>query len=324
MSSGIEAFVRAMPKVELHVHLVGSVRNKGVRASCCTFESFAGFASAYGARSRTLRTGADLEEATVDLARAVAASRVRYAEVTLTPLSHLDAGIEPDELGESLETGGRRALDESGVHLAWVFDISGDLGQHAGVETVRWVERHAPPGTVGFGLGGPEAGVPRARFADAFARAIGLGLHSVPHAGETAGPASVRSALDDLRAERIGHGLRSVDDAELLRRLAAERVPLEVCPTSNACTGAVAEPAAHPLPRLLEAGVPVTLATDNPAIFGIDLNHEYLLAHELFGLSRDELLAIAATGVEAAFCPPALRRELAAELQRFAGAGGPG
>jgi aminodeoxyfutalosine deaminase len=323
VGSRIEAFVRAMPKVELHVHLVGSVRDEGVRSPGGTFESFAAFASAYGARSRALRTGADLERATVDLAADLAASRVRYAEVTVTPLSHLDAGVEPDELGESLATGGRRALDESGVHLAWVFDISGDLGPRAGVETVSWVERHAPPDTVGFGLGGPEAGVPRARFADAFARAIGLGLHSVPHAGETAGPASVRSALDDLRAERIGHGIRSVDDAQLLRRLAAERVPLEVCPTSNACTGAVAEPAAHPLPRVLEAGVPVTLATDNPAIFGIDLNDEYLLAHELLGLSRDELLAIAATGVESAFCPPALRRELEADLQSFAAASRP-
>jgi aminodeoxyfutalosine deaminase len=146
----------------------------------------------------------------------------------------------------------------------------------------------------------------------------------VPHAGETTGPASVRSALDDLHAERIGHGIRSVDDAELLRRLAAERVALEVCPTSNVCTGAVAEPAAHPLPSLLEAGVPVTLATDNPAIFGIDLNDEYLLAHAVLGLSRDELLAIAATDVEAAFCPLTLRRELAAELQRFAAAARPG
>jgi aminodeoxyfutalosine deaminase len=290
MSSGIEAFVRAMPKVELHVHLVGSVRNRGARPSCCTLESFAGFASAYCARSRTLRTGADLEEATVALARAVAESRVRYAEVTLTPLSQLQVGIEPDELGESLARGGRRALEESGVHLAWVFDISGDLGPRAGVETVRWVERHAPPGTV----------------------------------GETTGPASVRSALDNLHAERIGHGIRSVDDAELLRRLAAERVALEVCPTSNVCTGAVAEPAAHPLPSLLEAGVPVTLATDNPAIFGIDLNDEYLLAHAVLGLSRDELLAIAATDVEAAFCPLTLRRELAAELQRFAAAARPG
>jgi aminodeoxyfutalosine deaminase len=290
MSSGIEAFVRAMPKVELHVHLVGSVRNRGARPSCCTLESFAGFASAYCARSCTLRTGADLEEATVALARAVAESRVRYAEVTLTPLSQLQVGIEPDELGESLARGGRRALEESGVHLAWVFDISGDLGPRAGVETVRWVERHAPPGTV----------------------------------GETTGPASVRSALDDLHAERIGHGIRSVDDAELLRRLAAERVALEVCPTSNVCTGAVAEPAAHPLPSLLEAGVPVTLATDNPAIFGIDLNDEYLLAHAVLGLSRDELLAIAATDVEAAFCPLTLRRELAAELQRFAAAARPG
>jgi aminodeoxyfutalosine deaminase len=321
MTADITAFVAAMPKVELHVHLVGSVCMREHRPHICTrFGSFAEFATAYGARSRTLRTGADLEAATVDLAHALAASRVRYAEVTVTPLSHLAAGIDPDELAESLAAGRRRGADEHDVRIAWVFDISGDLGPAAGTETVQWVLRHAPEATVGFGLGGPEAGIPRAPFKDAFAQATAAGLHSVPHAGETAGPESVRSALDDLRAERIGHGIRSVEDPALLERLAADRVALEVCPTSNACTGAVADLAGHPLPRLIAAGVPVTLATDNPAIFGIDLNAEYVLAHEELGLGRDELLAIAATGIEAAFCPEEQRRELAAELERFAAA----
>jgi aminodeoxyfutalosine deaminase len=315
----VTEFVAAMPKVELHVHLVGSVGMREHRPHICPrFGSFAEFATAYGARSRMLRSGADVEAAVVAMASGLAHSRVRYAEVTVTPHSHLVAGIDPDELAESLAAGRRRAADECGVRIAWVFDISGDLGPAAGMETVRWVLRLAPEGTVGFGLGGPEAGIPRAPFKEAFDQAIAAGLHSVPHAGETAGPASVRSALDDLRAERIGHGIRSVEDPALLDRLAAEQVALEVCPTSNACTGAVADLAAHPLPRLLEAGVPVTLATDNPAIFDTDLNREYVLAHDALGLSRAELLAIAATGIEAAFCPPALRRELAAELERFA------
>ena len=321
MDMDLTAFVAAMPKVELHVHLVGSVCIGGHRrhsGGAPRFGAFADFATAYGARSRTLGTGADLEAATVDLARALGAARVRYAEVTVTPLSHLAAGIDPDELAESLAAGRRRAADACGVRIAWIFDISGDLGPAAGLETVRWVLRHGPEGTVGFGLGGPEAGIARAPFKEAFDQAIRAGLHSVPHAGETAGPASVRSALDDLGAERIGHGIRSAEDPALLERLAAERVALEVCPTSNACTGAVADLAAHPLPRLLEAGVPVTLATDNPAIFDTDLNREYVLAHEALGLGRAELLAMAATGIEAAFCPPALRRELAAELDRFA------
>jgi aminodeoxyfutalosine deaminase len=317
VSADIEAFVRAMPKVELHVHLVGAI---AIGDGADRFASFADFAAAYGRRHRRVRTGVDLATAVAQLAERLAACRVAYAEVTVTPLPHLESGLEPDELADALDGARRRAAAEHAVRIAWVFDVSGDGGEQAGLATVAWVRRYAPEGTVGFGLGGPEIGVPRSLFRAAFDQARAAGLRSVPHAGESAGPESVWSALRDLRAERIGHGIQSVRDPALLDHLASGSVALEVCPTSNLRTGVVPALPDHPLPVLIESGVPVTLATDNPAIFGTDLNDEYVLAHEGLGLSRTALVEVAATGIEAAFCEPELKARLRSELRRFAAA----
>jgi aminodeoxyfutalosine deaminase len=140
------------------------------------------------------------------------------------------------------------------------------------------------------------------------------GLHLVPHAGETTGPESIWSALRELRAERIGHGTSAVGDPSLLAYLAEHGIPVEVCPTSNIRTRAVATLAEHPLPRLLEAGVPVTLATDDPGMFHTDLNREYLLCHQHFGLGRTELAELSRAGVRAAFCSPERAGALLAEI----------
>jgi aminodeoxyfutalosine deaminase len=285
----------------LHVHLVGSV--VPAEATTGPFGTFDDFVAAYGATHRLVRTAADVETLTVRLGEQLTATGVRYAEVTVTPLSHLAAGIEADELAEALDRGRRRVHAESGVRLAWIFDVSGDMGVQAGHDTLAWVLRHAPAGTVGFGLAGPEEGVPRALFKNVFERARAEGLHSVPHAGESAGPESVWSALRDLHAERIGHGVQSTHDPSLLEHLAASGTVLEVCLTSNVSTGVVARVDAHPLPRLLDAGVRVTLGTDDPGLFDTDLNREYALAYEALGVSRARLQAMAETSVAAAFAP---------------------
>lgn len=340
MASEIQAFVAALPKVELHVHLVGSASIDTVIGLACRhpangvptdretlsawyrFTGFMHFAETYGQVSRLVMDGTDVITLVIGLASGLALNNVRYAEVTVTPLSHLATGIEPDELAEALTIGRHRAADEHGVQLAWVFDISGDLGVQAGTDTVQWVLRYEPEGTVGFGLGGPEAGVSRSQFKPAFDKAISAGLHSVPHAGESVGPESIWAALRDLRAERIGHGIHSIDDPALLDYLARNSVPLEVCPTSNLCTREIVSLPDHPLPKLLKAGVPVTLATDNPGIFGTDLNREYCLCYEALGLSRSHLVDIALTGIGAAFCSADLKRQLVAEIDQFATAAG--
>ena len=179
-------------------------------------------------------------------------------------------------------------------------------------ETLAWTLRHAPPGTGRFGLGGVE--LDRALFASTFATARASGLHSIPHAGEATGPESIWAALDLLGAERIGHGIAAGQDRALLGRLASDQIPLEVCLTSNALLNVVPSLAEHPLPVLLDAGVQVTLNTDDPGMFHTTLNREYVLAHEVYGLTRDDLGELARNAVRAAYCPPKLRDRLLAEI----------
>jgi aminodeoxyfutalosine deaminase len=328
----VEDFITALPKVELHVHLVGSASmdtvlelarrhpNRGVPTELealrqfYEFTDFAHFIEVYIKVNSLVTTGADVTALVVGLAADLARNNVRYAEVTVTPIPHLLMGIDPDELTEALTAGRHAAAERFGVELAWVFDIPGGMEPFDGMGTVLWVLHHRPEGTVAFGLGGAEEGIPRERFKRSFKLARDAGLHLVPHAGETTGPETIWSALNKLNAERIGHGTSAVSDPELLAHLAGNRIPVEVCPTSNLCTRAVPSLASHPLPQLLEAGVPVTLATDDPGMFHTDLNREYLLCHQQFGLGRTELADLSRAGVQAAFCSDDLKQALLAEI----------
>lgn len=325
-------FISLLPKVELHVHLVGSASvdtvlelarrhpdqevptDRDELRAFYEFTDFAHFIEVYVKVTKLVTTGADVTALVDGLAADLAGNAVRYAEVTVTPVPHVLLGIAPDELAEALTAGRALARERHGVELAWVFDIAGSLGYQAGVATAEWVLRHRPDGTVGFGLGGNEVGVPRERYRDPFDMARDGGLHLVPHAGETTGPETIWSALTNLHAERIGHGTSAVADPNLLAHLAGEGIPVEVCPSSNIRTRAVAAFADHPLPRLLDAGVPVTLATDDPGMFHTDLNREYLLCHKHFGMSRGELADLSRAGVHAAFCPDELKSSLLAEI----------
>ncbi len=335
MGSDLAAFAAAMPKTELHVHLVGAASvdtvlelarrhphvgvptERDALEAYYEFTDFAHFIEVYISVNALVRAPEDVEALVVGAARDMAAQQIRYAELTVTPDSHLLMGIAPDAVAEALTAGRRRARAEHDVELAWVFDIPGELGLESGERTIDWVEAHAPEGSVGFGLGGPEVGVPRPQFEQVFARARALGLHSVPHAGETTGPDTIRDALDVLGAERIGHGIAAADDPDLLARLAGEGITLEVCPTSNLRTRAVDVLEGPPLPKLLDAGVPVTLGSDDPGMFDTTLVGEYLVAAEVLGLDRDALVAIARTGITASFADTATRRRLTEALDRF-------
>ncbi|WP_189221853.1 adenosine deaminase [Saccharothrix coeruleofusca] len=332
----MRSFIAELPKVELHVHLVGSASPATVlalarrhpdggvptdEAELLEFYEFTGFdhfIDVYAKVSDLVTTGDDVAALVLGLAEDLARNAVRYAEVTVTATSHLRAGIAPDELDEALERSRARARVEHGVELAWVFDVPGVWDRDAGMTSAIYATRHRPAGTVGFGLGGLESDAPRAAFRRAFALAREAGLHCVPHAGETTGPEEIWAALTELGAERVGHGTSAVRDPALLRHLAERGIALEVCPTSNVRTGAVRSLAEHPLPRLLEAGVPVTLATDDPGMFHTDLNGEYLLCHEQFGLGRAELADLARAGVRASFAPDELKAKILAEIDAVA------
>ncbi|WP_199443189.1 adenosine deaminase [Umezawaea beigongshangensis] len=325
-------YIRALPKVELHVHLVGSASvdtvlalakrhpeagvptDRGELARFYEFRDFDHFLKVYWAVQSMLRDRDDIHVLVAGLAGELARQNVRYAEVTVTPYNHVLDGMAGDELLAGLASGRAEAQRDHGVELAWVFDIPGEKGVTAGRETLAFALGERPDGLVAFGLAGPEAGVGRAQFAPFFTAAREAGLHSVPHAGETTGPATVWSAVRDLGAERIGHGTSAATDPALLDHLVEHAIALEVCPTSNVRTGQVPSIAAHPVRRLLGHGVVVTLNTDDPPMFGATLEGEYLAVASTSGLRHAEVAALAANGVRASFLPPERKTELLAEI----------
>ncbi len=331
----ITAFIAGLPKAELHVHMqgaasvetvlglsrrypeVGLPQDEQAMRDFYRFTDFAHFIRVYLAVARLVRTADDVYDLAVGLGRDLAAVNVRYAEATVTADSHLSLGIEPDALSDALTRGRADALSLHGVELGWVFDIDGEFGLPSGERLLSWCSDFLPEGSVGFGIGGPEADVPRGEFAGIFRRARDLGLHSVPHAGETVGPQDVWASIDLLGAERIGHGIAAARDRALMSALVDRGITLEVCPTSNVCTGAVASMDEHPFPVLRDAGVRVTLNTDDPGMFGTDLNREYVVGHEVFGLDTSALTELARESIRASFAPDDTRTRVLAEIDAY-------
>jgi aminodeoxyfutalosine deaminase len=317
----------AMVKADLHVHLVGSAAPLTVAALAArhpgsgvpadtdqltaffAFRDFGHFLEVYGAVSNLIRTPEDVVTLVLGLAADMRAQGTAYAEVTVTPVSHVRAGIAASELAQALDAGAAAAR-ATGVELAWVYDISGGDGHDGAQQTLDAALNHAPAALIGFGLGGPEAEIWRASYRDAFAIARAAGLHSLPHAGESVGPHEVWAAIDELGAERIGHGIAAADDPALLERLRDERITLEICPSSNVATGVVPSLAEHPLPRLLDAGVPVVLGSDDPPMFNTTLLDEYRRVRVHFGLTAHQLRGLARASIEASFAPAALKQQL--------------
>jgi aminodeoxyfutalosine deaminase len=324
-----------LPKVELHCHLEGSMSAATVRSRVAryrpdhssvwpdgiperfSFSDFPDFGRQYLFGLSLLRDEEDLATVTDDLASALAAQNVRYAELTTTAYSHLEVGAMPREVYRDGLDEGRRRASRRGVEIGWVIDIPRDLEPTDREITIEYLESgRTPDGLVGIGLGGYEVGFPAAPYADQFARATALGLHSVPHAGETEGPDSVRQAIDLLGAERIGHGVRSLEDAELTARMADLGILCEVCPTSNHLLGVVDDLADHPLPAMIDAGLRVSINTDDPGWFDTDLLGELAIASGL-GVDTTGHIGMQRDALDASFASGDVRRRVSAELDAY-------
>jgi aminodeoxyfutalosine deaminase len=267
-----------------------------------------------------VRDADDVRLLTYEVARELARQEVRYAELTVTPYSHVKRGIPAPAFCTAIEDARRSARRELGIELRWCFDIPGEAGLPAAEETLRIALDERPDGLVSFGLGGPEVGVPRPQFKPYFDKARAAGLHSVPHAGETTGAQTVWDAVRELGAERIGHGIAAAADPALLAVLAERGIALEVCPTSNVRTRAVASIEEHPLPLLVDAGVTVTVNSDDPPMFGTTLENEYVVAARLLGYGPDGLAGLAKIAVRASFLPEPDKARIAAEIDAYAAA----
>jgi aminodeoxyfutalosine deaminase len=332
----LTSFIAGLPKAELHVHHVGSAsprivaelaaRHEGdspvpadpaALADFFAFRDFAHFIEIYLSVVDLIRDDEDVRMLTYEVARELARGQVRYAELTVTPYSHVKRGIPAPAFCAAIEDARVAAARDFGVRLRWCFDIPGEAGLPAAEETLRIALDERPDGLISFGLGGPEIGVPRPPFKPYFDKARAAGLHSVPHAGETTGPETIWDALRELGAERIGHGISAARDPELMAHLAGNGIPLEISPTSNLRTRAVPSLDEHPLPALVAAGVTVTINSDDPPMFGTTLEQEYAVAARLLDLDAAGVADLARAAVHAAFLPAGEKTALVAEIDAY-------
>ena len=329
----LETWIKKMPKVELHVHLEGSVRPEtllllakrhGIQLPAntaeelrawYTFTNFDHFIEIYMTISGCLRDPQDMELIAREFLAGQAAQNIVYSEVTWTPLNQYHtSGMGFDEQLAAINRARAWAEKELNVRMSMVIDIPRGVPVEEGELSADWAIRARDNGVVAFGLGGPEIGNPPEVYTSAFARTRRAGLPGVPHAGETAGPASIWGALNALHAVRIGHGIHCLEDPALVAELRARQIPLEVCPTSNVCLKEARRIEDHPLPRLLAEGLFVTLGSDDPPMFNTTLTEEYLKVARVFRFGMKEIKKLALNGVKASFLQDEEKRRLEAVI----------
>jgi aminodeoxyfutalosine deaminase len=314
------------PKIELHVHLEGTIRPRTLLevagrngfelpartetelAELYRFRDFDHFIEIWILTTNVLRREDDFRRITVEYAAEAKRHGAVYLEAILSPIERTWRGVGWDEIFSGYCDGVQEARELHAVEVRLTPDITRGAPVEDAEVALDYALKYRERGVVGVGLGGEEALFPAELFTRVFERARSEGLGSVPHAGEVVGPASIRGALHALGADRIRHGIRAVDDPELVEELAERGTVLDICPISNVRTGAVRSLEAHPLGELVEAGVPCTVSTDDPAMFDTDLTREYEAAASL-GVDARTLYE---AGLQGALCDEETRARLRA------------
>jgi aminodeoxyfutalosine deaminase len=299
--------LHSLPKAELHLHLEGSVAPETlmelapggdpseIRARC-RFTGFDGFIETFKWITSHLRTPEDYALITRRLLEDLERQQVRYAEITLSAGVALWRKQDFPAIYQAV----RQAAATSSVTVFWILDAIRHFGPGPAMEVAQLAAARVDDGVVAFGIGGDEARGPADQFRDVFAYARSQGLRLTAHAGETCGAESIWKALE-IGAERIGHGISSAQDPALLRHLRDRGIPLEICISSNLATGVVPSLEAHPIRRIYDAGVPIVINSDDPAIFQTTLTAEYELARTQFGFSDLELAQLVENSFRYAF-----------------------
>jgi aminodeoxyfutalosine deaminase len=319
------------PKIELHVHLEGTVRPRTLLAiarrndyalpaeteeglaELYDFRDFAHFIEVWVLTTNALRTEEDFRQVVLDYAAEATSHGAVYVEGIFSPAERVRRGVGWDEVFSGYCDGAAEARERYGLDVRLTPDIVRGFPLEDAEQTVRYAAKYRERGIVGVGLGGLESEYPPEPYEAVFALARSEGLASVPHAGEVAGPPSVRGALDGLHADRVRHGIRAAEDPGLLREIADRRIVLDVCPISNLRTRAVRSLEEHPLPRLVAAGAHCSISSDDPAIFGTDLSRDCEAAVSLGLDPRDFYEA----GAEGALCDEETRKRLRAIGEEF-------
>ena len=330
MSTGRDLI--ALPKAELHVHLEGSMRPatvvqlaaacgvalpEGLRDGRYDFRDFTHFIAEWVAGLQCLTRPEDFRRIAYEFCQDEAAQGVRYAEISFSLPEHASRLDDWDGPILGVLEGFADGERDFGVTCRPYVDLVRGLPMELSRGALRSAIRHRDDGVMGVGLGGDERHPPE-RYAELFGRAVDAGLHALPHAGETAGPPSIRGALDALHAERLGHGIRCLEDPDLVDELRERAIALEVCPTSNVMTRVVPSLDQHPLPALLDAGLTVTINSDDPSMFSSPIAAEFELARTVFGLDDAALARIAGTAVGASFAPAAVKEAIDRDIEVWA------
>lgn len=325
-----------IPKAELHLHIEGTLEpelaftlaeRNGITLpyadvhalrQAYSFTDLQSFLNLYYELMDVLRTPRDFTDlAQAYLARA-AAQGVRHAEIFFDPQAHTSRGVGLDTVIEGLTAALDTSLDRHGISTALILCFLRDRPAHEAMDTLHQARPHLDHITA-VGLDSAEVGHPPEKFTDVFAAARDMGLRCVAHAGEEGPPSYIWQALDLLKVERIDHGIRALDDPALIARLAADQTPLTVCPLSNVRLRAVDHMAHHPLPALIDAGLLVTVNSDDPSYFGGYVHDNYQALHTHLGLDTEQLRQLARNSFTAAFLTPDRRRELLAEVDTHPG-----
>jgi adenosine deaminase len=322
-----------LPKAELHIHLEGSVRPSTLRAFAersgatlpralrqddrWTFEGPSDFIANYLATCSLLTSLEDFRRIAIEFCEDLAATGVRYAEAVFSPGNHARR-FDGDWYGpiEAVLDGLAAGARDHGVTVRLCPDIVRDMGMDDAGRTLEVALRFAGAGVVALNAAGSEqTGIEP--FGDFFVRARAAGLGVVPHAGEWAGPGNIWATIEHYRPDRIGHGVRAIEDPALVEELARSRLPLEMCPISNVATGVYADLASHPFPALRDAGVVVTLHSDDPTMFGGWISDVYAAAQEAWGLTDADLADLAATAVRVSFADQPTKASLLADIDAW-------
>jgi adenosine deaminase len=322
-----------MPKVELHVHLEGSIRPETLLALAernnislpansieelqewYQFSDFAHFIKVYFAICDCLRTPDDFELVATEFLKHQSGQNIKYSEVIFTPYTHHEH-VTFDEQLAAINRARKKAELNLGVRIGLVPDFSRQARPVEASHLVAdWAAQNMRNGIVALGLGGPEVDNPPEIFQETFERARAAGLPALPHAGETVGPLSIWGSIHSLHAVRIGHGVRSLEDHELVAYLRERQIPLDVSPTSNVCLGVAPSLAEHALPKLLEEGLFVTINSDDPPMFGTTLTDEYLRISETFGFDITIIKQFVINGIRASLLLPDTKQALENEFR---------
>lgn len=328
-----DAVIARMPKVELHVHLEGAARpetlltlaqRNGVSLPATDrvglqawyrFRDFPHFGEIYDVICDCIVMPDDLTLLVSELGADAAAHGICYLEVTTTTNARLRRGFALDDQLAALVAGAREARQRHGVQMQFIVDIVPEQSLAEAWTLARWAVARQGQGICALGLAGTESRHDKAALAPIFTYARDAGLPRAIHAGETMGPQSVWDALTLLHANRIGHGVRAIDDAKLVGFLVETQIPLEVCPTSNVCLGIVPSLAAHPVRRLWDAGAYLTVSTDDPPLFGVTLTDEYRALARVHGFTFADLCTLTTNAARAAFLPPAAKAVLLTQIE---------